>query len=122
MTGTRQNESAQSFEIILGETLSDVAFVLDYWQLQFDGPTINVMTPIELHDDAGSVNDGQFRFRERLSGQLGKAVIGTELSATALTITFEDRSTIAVSLREEDYHGPEAIVLMDAGRRLLLAL
>jgi hypothetical protein len=29
------------FETIVGEKLSAITFVLGYWQLQFDGPSIN---------------------------------------------------------------------------------
>ena len=122
MAKTNLRELGQSFELIVGERLSDVQFVLDYWQLQFDGPTMNIMTPIELRSGEVIARDGGFRFREHLCDQIDKAVAAVEISATALELTLEDRSTISISLRQEDYHGPEAILLLDASRRLLVAI
>jgi hypothetical protein len=115
-------ELGQSFELIVGERLSDVAFVLDHWQLEFGGPTINVMAPIELRDGKAIVRDGDFRFREHLCGWIDKAVTGTEFSEAALTMTLEDRATISISLRDEDRQGPEAILFFDASRKLLAAI
>jgi hypothetical protein len=122
MAKTNLRELGQSFELIVGETLSDVQFVLDYWQLQFDGPSMNIMTPIELRSGELVALDGGFRFREHMCDQIGKTVTGAELSETALKLTLEDGSTISISLRDEDYHGPEAILLLDASRRPLVAI
>ncbi len=119
MDGTNQSEA---FEIIVGEKLSAVTFVLDYWQLQFEGPMINVMSRIEVHNDGATVRDSDFGFRDRLCGQIGKIVTNAELSADELTIRFEDRSTIAISIRDEDYHGPEALLLTDAARKLFVVI
>ncbi|MCS3450087.1 hypothetical protein M2222_001090 [Bradyrhizobium elkanii] len=38
------DERSKPFEAIVGEKLSAITFVLDYWQLQFDGPSINALT------------------------------------------------------------------------------
>ena len=122
MAKTNLRDLGQSFELIVGETLSDVQFVLDYWQLQFDGPSMNIMTPIELRSGEVVARDGGFRFREHMCDQIGKTVTGAELSETALKLTLEDGSTISISLRDEDYHGPEAILLLDASRRPLVAI
>ena len=122
MAKTNLRELGQSFELIVGETLSDVQFVLDYWQLQFDGPTMNIMTPIELRSGEVIARDSGFRFREHLCDQIGKAVTGADLSETTLALTLEDGSTISNSLRDDDYHGPEAILLLDASRRPLVAI
>jgi hypothetical protein len=77
------NEPSKPFEAIVGEKLSAITFVLDYWQLQFDGLTINALSRLEV--SAG-------------------------VQPEAFTITFEDRSSIKISLRWEDYRGPEAMM------------
>jgi hypothetical protein len=121
-TDTKPRDLGPSFELIVGERLSDVAFVLDHWQLQFDGPSINIMAPIALHSGGVTLQDSDFRFREHLCGWIDKAVTGTELSETALTVTLDDHSTISISLRKEDRHGPEAILFFDASRKLVAAI
>jgi hypothetical protein len=99
-----------------------VAFVLDYWQLRFNGPAINVMTRIEMRDGKLTAGDADFGFRARMDRQIGKTVDSVTVSDTALTLTFEDRSTILISLRADDYHGPEGVLLLDADRRVCVTL
>jgi hypothetical protein len=112
----------EAFQSIVGEKLSAVTFILDYWQLQFDGPMINVMSRIDVHNDGVATRDGDFGFRDRLCGQIAKIVANVDLSKDRLTIEFEDHSTIAISIRDEDLHGPEAIVLFDYDGRLRIVI
>jgi hypothetical protein len=102
---------AAPFEIIVGEKLSAITFVLDYWQLQFDGPSINVLTRLEVSVGGRKARDGDDQFRNLICGQIGKVVDGVKLvEHQAFTIKFVDESTIAISLSFEDYRGPEGMV------------
>ena len=104
-------EPLELLEVIVGEKLSAITFVLDHWQLQFDGPTINALSRLEVCADGIVLRDGHDQFRNLICGQIGKIVTAVELvQPEAFTITFGDQSSIRISLRREDYRGPEAMV------------
>ena len=99
------------FSIIVGEKLSAITFVLDYWQLQFDGPEINVYSRITVRSKGSVVRDGDDQFRNRICERIGKIVEETKLEESeAFIVSFEDQSSISISLRPEDYRGPEAML------------
>jgi hypothetical protein len=63
------------YDGIVGEKLSAITFVLDYWQLQFDGPAINALTRLQVSANNGIVlSDGDDQFRNLICGQIGKVV------------------------------------------------
>ena len=99
------------FSQIVGEKLSAVVFVLDYHQLQFDGPGLTILNPITVTSNGSSVTVGEDQFRNRLCEQITKIVKRADCKeGDALVVEFEDSSTISVSLKDEDYSGPEAII------------
>jgi hypothetical protein len=104
-----------------GETLTGVTFVLDYWQLQFGNATITPLTGIEVHTDGAIARNGDDQFRNRLCEQIGKVVEHFELKqSAACAITFEDQSSISISLKQADYRGPEALLLSGGGKLLMV--
>ncbi|OKO74795.1 hypothetical protein [Bradyrhizobium sp. NAS96.2] len=105
------DERSKPVEAIVGEKLSAITFVLDYWQLQFDGPSINALTRLEVSADGVALRDGHDQFRNLICDQIGKVVAGVALTRPeSFTITFEDRSEIKISLKREDYRGSEAMI------------
>ena len=108
------SEKIMSFEYfnqIVGEKLSAVVFVLDYHQLQFDGPALTILNPIAVISNGSSVTVGEDQFRNRLCEQIAKIVKNVICRENdSLLIEFEDGSKISVSLRSEDYVGAEAII------------
>ncbi len=57
-----------------------------------------------------TVRSGETQFRTALCGQIAKIVQAASFQdSVALTLTFKDDSQITISLRPEDYSGPEAI-------------
>ncbi|MES5484796.1 hypothetical protein QMZ05_18730 [Bradyrhizobium sp. INPA03-11B] len=105
------DERSKPVEAIVGEKLSAITFVLDYWQLQFDGPSINALTRVEVWAGGVALRDGHDQFRNLICDQIGKVVAGVALiRPESFTITFEDRSEIKISLKREDYRGPEAMI------------
>jgi hypothetical protein len=97
------------FDELRGEQLSAVTFVQNYLQLWFDGPGINVMNPLTVATSSTSITSWSPGFRDVLCGQIAKIVRDVELRPReSLTIAFEDGSLLSVSLRPEDYTGPEA--------------
>ena len=102
---------SECYEQVIGEKLSAVVFVLDYHQLQFDGPTFTILNPITVTSRGSSMAVGEDQFRNRLCEQIAKVVRRVECrEGDALVIEFEDRSTISVSLKDEDYTVPEAVI------------
>jgi hypothetical protein len=102
--------SVRSLQSIVGEQLSSITFVQDYWQFHFDGPSLTALTRVEVQTKGLKLSDGSDQFRNVLCGQIGKIITQVNLiQPEALTITFEDRSSISISLRWDDYRGPEAV-------------
>jgi hypothetical protein len=95
----------------VGRRLSGVTFVMDYVQLQFDPPpTINALTPITVRSGARTAVSGDESFRNLLCDQIPKTVTDISLiDGEALNFTFEDNTTISLSLRKEHYVCPEAV-------------
>ena len=109
------------YDSIAGEKLSAITFIMDYWQLQFDGPTINALTRVQVSADGSTSRDGDDQFRNLICGQIGKVVAGVTLvKSEAFTIAFEDCSSISISLKAEDYVGPEAIVFYGSNQTVVI--
>jgi len=102
---------------LVGTELASVMFVRDYVQLGFDGPVLNALTPIAVTTNGGiPVTSGEADFRHRLCELIGGSVTEVRLrSGEALSIRFADGSLVSLSLRAEDYPGPEAIVFFANG-------
>lgn len=95
---------------LVGEQLSAVTFVQDYLQLWFDGPGLNITNPLTVSSEDGQIASWEEGFRDLLCGQIAKivsSVVWTE--GEAIEIVFTDKSSLSVSLRPDDYRGPEAI-------------
>jgi hypothetical protein len=95
---------------IIGEKLSAVVFVLDYYQLQFDGPVLTVMTAITVISDERMTKSGDDQFRNHICDQIAKVVKGIDIvERKYLSIVLQDNSELRVSIRPRDYPGPEAV-------------
>jgi hypothetical protein len=114
----RENSAREPIGVIVGEKLSGVNFVLDYWQLQFDGPIITVWTRIEVAENKSVLRDGDDQFRNLLCSQIGKIVEHANVTREDITITFADRSSISLSLRERDLRGPDGVLIQGPGGML----
>jgi hypothetical protein len=100
----------EPFVSLIGEKLSAITFVLDYWQLQFDGPSISAFTRLEVSAGGLVLRDGEDQFQNVICGQIGKIVLQVTLvQPEAFTVIFEDKSSISVSLKWQHYRGPEAM-------------
>ena len=109
--GALRKSLDSSLQVLIGEKLSSVTFVLDYWQLDFDGHSFNVMSKITVTGAGWAVSSGEPAFRDRLCEQLAKIVVYAEFKDDqGVLVVFEDGSTIHLSGRREDYRGVEAII------------
>ena len=113
VTNQEQPECHDFLDEIIGEKLSAVVFVMDYYQFEFDGPKFNVFTPVEVVSPSGRAVTGDDQFRNLVCRQIAKVVRGVEVrSGEALVVSFEDASVLRFSLKASDYPGPEAVLFL----------
>jgi hypothetical protein len=100
------------FEQLIGDELSGVTFVRDYIQLQFDPPPImNILTPMIIESSGSQIAQSDVAFPNAIISQIGKLVSDLEYDPeNYLRIVFSDSSKITISLKQQDYVGPEAII------------
>src|SRR5215472_7383246 len=107
------NKAAESpLLALIGNQLSAVTFVQDYVQLQFDGPGLTAITQPRVHLSNEVYSWGMPEYRNALCGQIGKIVSQARtIEGREIIIEFKDGSSISVSLKADDYRGPEAAIL-----------
>ena len=107
---------------VVGRRLSGVTFVMDYVQLQFDPPPgLSAFTPITVRSGGRTAFSGDESFRNLLCEQIPKTIASVSLKdEESLSFTFEDGSTISLSLRQDDYVGPEAVNIYGAGQYIIV--
>jgi hypothetical protein len=113
MTNAPTNQTlADALREIAGYVLSSVTFVRDYVQFAFDGPAsagLTAYTPPTVSWGAESHIWGQPGYRDALCRQIGCRVQRTEVDDQQVSIAFESGAAVLISLRDEDYRGPEAL-------------
>jgi hypothetical protein len=115
------NNTDHAFQVIVGKQLGAITFVQDYWQFAFDGPVFTALTRVEVQANGIRVRDGDDQFRNILCGQIGRIVKQVSfVQPEAITITFEDQSSISISLKRNDYRGPEAAHFLGRDGRLMV--
>jgi hypothetical protein len=111
MTDPPKLTLADGLAKLVGRRMSSVTFVMDYVQLAFDGHGLNAYTlPTITH---GSERNawGQLGYRDALCAPIGLIVESASADEHQVSITFEGGATISISLRKDDYRGPEALEL-----------
>jgi hypothetical protein len=110
--------AADPIQDIVGHDLGAVTFLRDYVQLHFDGPSMNVLTPVTVRSGAIATRSSDESFRNAICRQISKSVASVRVDhEDALTITFTDDSTVSISLRVEESVGPEAVIVHGSGSR-----
>jgi hypothetical protein len=109
----------QPLNLIVGSALSSVEFVRDYVQLRFDGPYLTaITTPV--------IQDGKNLYERTTSGYcdvLCKCIGITLRNAFILPnkeihLEFDNGIHITISLKPEDYFGPEAAIFSNGEQDL----
>jgi len=100
---------AEGLARLVGEQLSSVEFVQDHVQLRFDGPCVTAFTWPVVRSASESLSWGQPGYRDALCSQISHLVERTEVDAQQVAIIFESGVVFSISLREDDYQGPEAL-------------
>ena len=101
---------ADALEKIVGSTVSSVTFVADYVQFSFNGPGLTAYTHPTVCLSAHTYSWGQVGYRDALCDLIGSRIDRTTVGKQAVSVTFENGATVSISLRDEDYCGPEALL------------
>ena len=102
--------SEATFKRLEGEHLISVHFLQHYLQLHFEESLLNIYTPVTVSAVGTATRNDTDGFRDGLCGQIAKRVEAVSLvPSEALIIAFEDGSQLSISLRPDDYAGPEAV-------------
>jgi hypothetical protein len=94
-----------------GQAVSSVEFVQDYLQLRFDGPSLTAYTLPTISSKSSNVAPGEAGYRDALCERIGHPVKATNVDEKDVSLLFDDGVVIRISLRDQDYKGPEALQL-----------
>jgi hypothetical protein len=101
----------RALESIVGRELSAVVFVRDYIQLQFDGAGLSALNLPMIKVGQQTLAFGEPGYRDALCERIGRAVRSASVEENErILMEFEDGSTLSISLRPDDYSGPEAAI------------
>src|SRR5689334_1504434 len=109
---TEANTLQPLWDQLVGEDLSGVVFVRDYLQLQFNPPPqVNVYSAAAVVCSNGTTAKfGDVPFANLILSLIGRVVSAVRVVEDhSFCIVFADGSRIEVSLRPDDYRGPEAV-------------
>ncbi|HLE33000.1 MAG TPA: hypothetical protein VJB38_10355 [Bacteroidota bacterium] len=100
------------FRQLVGSKLTRVEFVHDYIQFAFGNIGLSALTRVTLSDKGTASSQGEPGFNKKLQSLVNDRVAQINFRPQeALIITFEERSTIEISLRPDHYTCPEGINL-----------
>ena len=110
MNSSTRQTLASAIQTLVGRKLSSVTFVADYIQLAFDGPEMNAYTTPTVTRGSESLTFGQPGYRDSICSQIDRLVERTGVDDQQLLLVFENRTVFSISLRHDDYRGPEALM------------
>ena len=102
-----------SLNDLIGQRLTSVTFILDYVQLGFENYYgMSIFNPIRLTGRAGEMDHSQFGFKDSLCGFINHTVSKIEYEQEKrVAFVFDRAGVVSVGLTDNDYSGPEALVL-----------
>jgi len=107
-------------ERIIGKQLSSVEFVQDYVQLRFDGVCLTAYVWPTVVCSSTTLALSHAGYRDALCGNIGRIVKAAHVEeGKRIQIEFEGGTMMMISLRPQDYQGPEAAELQDGDNRVV---
>lgn len=96
-------------EDLIGEQLNEICFVMDYVELQFNGPILRALTKVVVERGAQhSVFPGPGS-RDALCELIEANLTGIDIDEQrAMMLTFDSGHTVTIPLALDDRIGPEA--------------
>lgn len=116
-----KNNSANFFDLLIGEKLSSVTFVMDYLQLDFDGNrlTFNIWPIVNVSNI--SYKYQQDGYRDKICSLITDIVSSIDIEiGSYLILEFSNGDSISISLNIEnpDLVTPEILTFTDRGNSL----
>ncbi len=103
---------AKALSELEGLALASVEFVQDYVQFHFDGPTLTAYTPPTITLQSSTpLAWGDAGYRDALCEQIGSVVLRGEVQPQKMCLSFLGGGVLEISLKDDDYRGPEAFQL-----------
>ena len=98
------------FTSLVGESISAVAFVMDYVEFHFNGPRLRALTNPVVHTAAIDIQFPNSGSRDALCSLIGQAVENVRLKETQfLELIFASGVSLVIPLGAQDLGGPEAL-------------
>jgi hypothetical protein len=101
-----------------GHRVSSVDFVEDYVQVHFDNACLTAYTLPRITLGDVQMEDRSSAYREALYRFEGSELLHANVEVGKEIIMNFSEGCLNISLRDEDYQGPEALQLKDADGRL----
>lgn len=117
-----QNVLSHEAQFLVGEQLSSVTFIQDYWQLDFDGSRFTVFSSISIVGPDFRIRDGDPEFRNCLCDRIAHRVSSVTIDSGSVAINFDESFRIELSLRDADLQGPEFLTFQRLGSDMLYVI
>ncbi|MDZ4287311.1 MAG: hypothetical protein U0984_05105 [Prosthecobacter sp.] len=91
-------KTQNSIEVLVGNVLSHVCFVMDYLQLGFDGRILNCYSAPYAHTAAGTVTYPDPGSRDALCSFIGRELTAIEVIDEVKLVLFFTNETIVIPL------------------------
>jgi hypothetical protein len=103
---------------LVGRDLASVQFVRDYFQLHFDGPTLNVTTAAELADETGTYSFSEPGFSDAICKLINQVVIDVVENEAEVLLSFE-RASLRLSLSEGSFNVEALEFFSESGKHIV---
>ncbi len=105
----------RGLDMIVGEFMDSVSFVMDYINLSFCGGVLTTHTYPEVTLESGILRLADSGYRDALCALIGAKVESVDLRpGEVLRILFQDQRAISISMRPDDAVGPEYVEFTSA--------
>ncbi len=92
-----------------GRSLTSVEFVLDYIQFRFEGSCLTTLILPSVSVNGHTLQAGSTGYYDQVCSLIGQQVLGVEVATEELVVLFSGSACLSVSLKDENYPGPEAL-------------
>jgi len=108
----------ETLSILIGKDVTGIAFIMDYFQLQFDDGYITIINPWELRLDNERYSDQSPCYHDALCEGITHKVINISVEkGRSLRIALENNWSLEIMLGDQDYQfGPEGVIFMAGDR------
>lgn len=112
--------SKNPLEILKGNKLSAIVFILDYLQIQFDTAVVTFLTYPKVELEGKNYSFGESEYRNTICAFIGKAVASVIYRENELFSLNFDQGRLYCSIAPEDYVLSEMVIVdTDSGEKIV---